>query len=82
MDLYYLKSARTRLQAEDVFDDLNSLVRAVDRSSVFDHEIGYICRVEQGEDMGFHIHAAFSSTDQRSVVIVIRQARLANCGSS
>ncbi len=59
VDLYYLKSARTRLQAEDVFDDLNSLVRAVDRSSVFDHEIGYICRVEQGEDMGFHIHAAF-----------------------
>lgn len=59
VDLYYLESARTRLQVEDVFDDLNCLVRAVGRSSVFDHEIGYICRVEQGEDMGFHIHAAF-----------------------
>ena len=59
VDLYYLESTRTRLQAEDVFDDLNSLIRAVGRSSVFDHETGYICRVEQGEDMGFHIHAAF-----------------------
>jgi hypothetical protein len=26
---------------------------------IFNHEIGYICSVEQGEDRGYHIHAAF-----------------------
>jgi len=59
VDLYYRKEAQARLRVERVFDDLRRLIKGRERNSIFDHETGYICSVEQGEDRGYHIHAAF-----------------------
>ncbi|MCO2276097.1 inovirus Gp2 family protein [Pseudomonas aeruginosa] len=59
VDLYYREAARSRLKVEEVFEDLDRLIRAREYNPVFQHETGYICAVEQGEDMGYHIHAAF-----------------------
>lgn len=59
VDLHYRAIARARLRIEQVFEDLDLLVRARERNPIFKHETGYICSVEQGEDKGFHIHAAF-----------------------
>lgn len=59
VNLYYRSEARLRLKAEDVFADVDRLLKARRRSSVFESVTGYILRVEQGEDQGFHIHAAF-----------------------
>lgn len=59
LNFYYRKSARQRLTVEQVFADMNELVRARRTSPAFDHLVGSIIRVEQGEDRGFHIHAAF-----------------------
>jgi hypothetical protein len=59
VDLYYRSEAQQRLRVEDVFDDLHRLIRARERNSIFEHETGYICAVEQGDDVGYHIHTAF-----------------------
>ena len=59
VDLYYRTEAQARLRVEHVFDDLNRLIAERERNLIFDHETGYICSVEQGEDRGYHIHAAF-----------------------
>lgn len=59
VDLHYREIAQTRLRIEHVFEDLDLLVRARERNPIFKHETGYICSVEQGEDKGFHVHAAF-----------------------
>ena len=59
VDLHYRAVARQRLRIEHVFDDLGRLIRTRERNPIFKHETGYICSVEQGEDKGFHIHAAF-----------------------
>jgi hypothetical protein len=59
VDLYYRTEAQARLRVERVFDDLSRLIAERERNPIFDHEIGYICSVEQGEDRGYHIHAAF-----------------------
>ncbi|HBN9748385.1 TPA: inovirus-type Gp2 protein [Pseudomonas aeruginosa] len=59
VNLYYREAARSRLKVEDVFEDLDRLIRAREYDQVFQYETGYICAVEQGEDMGYHIHAAF-----------------------
>ncbi|HCF7342799.1 YagK/YfjJ domain-containing protein [Pseudomonas aeruginosa] len=59
VDLYYRAEVQSRLRVERVFDDLNRLIAERERNLIFDHEIGYICSVEQGEDRGYHIHAAF-----------------------
>ncbi|SDJ47001.1 YagK/YfjJ domain-containing protein [Pseudomonas abietaniphila] len=61
LDLYYHAEAQVRLRVEHVFDDLSRLIaeRERKRNPIFDHETGYICTVEQGEDRGYHIHAAF-----------------------
>ncbi|AVD87170.1 inovirus-type Gp2 protein [Pseudomonas sp. SWI44] len=59
VDLYYRTEAQVRLRVERVFDDLNRLIAERERNLIFDHETGYICSVEQGEDRGYHIHAAF-----------------------
>ncbi|MGE6793252.1 YagK/YfjJ domain-containing protein [Pseudomonas guineae] len=59
VDLYYRSAAQARLRVEHVFDDLDQLVGVRKQNPIFDHEIGYICSVEQGEGRGFHIHAAF-----------------------
>ena len=59
VDLYYRTEVQARLRVERVFDDLNRLIAERERNPIFDHLIGYICAVEQGEDRGYHIHAAF-----------------------
>lgn len=59
VDLYYRSAAQARLRVEHVFADLQRLIRARERNPIFEHETGYICRVEQGERRGYHIHAAF-----------------------
>lgn len=59
VDLYYRSEAQQRMRVEDVFDDLKRLVRARENNSIFEHETGYICAVEQGDGVGYHIHAAF-----------------------
>ena len=59
VDLHYRAVVRTRLRIEHVFEDMDRFIRARERNPIFKHETGYICSVEQGEDKGFHIHAAF-----------------------
>lgn len=59
VNLYYRSAAKARLRVEHVFADLHRLIRARERNPIFDHETGYICRVEQGKRRGYHIHAAF-----------------------
>ena len=59
VDLYYRSDAQARLRVEHVFDDLDQLMVKRESNSIFDHETGYICSVEQGQDRGYHIHAAF-----------------------
>lgn len=59
VDLYYRTEVQARLRVEHVFDDLNRFIAERERNLIFDHETGYICSVEQGEDRGYHIHAAF-----------------------
>lgn len=59
VDLYYSQAAQVRLRVEHVFDDMNRLISERERNPIFAHEISFICRVEQGEDRGYHIHAAF-----------------------
>ncbi|WP_322981254.1 YagK/YfjJ domain-containing protein [Pseudomonas sp. C11] len=59
VNLYYRSAAKARLRVEHVFADLHRLIRSRERNPIFDHETGYICRVEQGKRRGYHIHAAF-----------------------
>lgn len=59
VNLYYLSEAQVRLRVEHVFDDLDRLIAERERNPIFDLETGYICSVEQGEDRGYHVHAAF-----------------------
>ena len=59
VDLYYRSEAQLRLRVEHVLEDLDRLVRELGRNPIFEHEIGYICGVEQGQERGYHIHAAF-----------------------
>ena len=59
VDLHYRAITRLRLRIEHVFNDLDKFIRARERNPIFEHETGYVCSVEHGEDKGFHIHAAF-----------------------
>lgn len=59
VDLYYRQESQARLRVEHVFSHLDRLTSERERNAIFDHETGYICRVEQGKDRGYHIHAAF-----------------------
>ncbi|QLC72375.1 inovirus-type Gp2 protein [Pseudomonas sp. LPB0260] len=59
VDFHYRAAARGRLRVEHVFEDLDQLIEARERHPVFRDATGYVCSVEQGEDKGFHIHAAF-----------------------
>ncbi len=61
-NLYYHPEAQARQRVEQAFDDLNDLVAKHSRHPIFDHLIGYICSVEQGnrnDGRGYHIHAAY-----------------------
>lgn len=59
LNLYYRKVARKRLTVEQVFDDMNRLAKARRSNPIFEHLVGSIIRVEQGQDQGFHLHVAF-----------------------
>ena len=59
VDLHYLEVADTWLRIEDLYQDLDKLMRARERSQIFEHETGYAWSIEQGEERGFHVHAAF-----------------------
>ncbi|MFJ3120425.1 inovirus-type Gp2 protein [Pseudomonas protegens] len=59
VNLYYHSWVQARQRVEQVFDDLSRLIAERERNPIFDHLIGYICAVEQGEDRGYHLHAAF-----------------------
>lgn len=59
VNLYYHKLSQARQRVEQVFDDLDALIAERERNPIFNYETGYICAVEQGQDRGYHIHAAF-----------------------
>ncbi len=62
LNLYYRSEAQARLRVEHVFDDLQQLIIAHKRNPIFEHLIGYIYSVEQGErndGQGYHIHVAY-----------------------
>lgn len=62
VNLYYRREAQNRLRVEHVFRDLDKLFSVRRSRGIFDHEIGYICRIEQGDDIsgrGYHAHVAF-----------------------
>lgn len=59
VNLYYHQASQARQRVERVFNDLDRLITERERNPIFDHETGYICSVEQGQDRGYHIHAAF-----------------------
>ncbi|WPC03411.1 hypothetical protein SBP02_11495 [Pseudomonas benzenivorans] len=62
VDFYYRAEVQARLRAERVFDDLDDLIDEHRRNPIFDHLIGHIYSVEQGdhqEGRGYHIHAAY-----------------------
>ncbi|TWC30203.1 uncharacterized protein DUF3296 [Pseudomonas sp. SJZ079] len=76
VDLYYRKEAQARLRVEHVFDDLSRLIAERERNLLFDHETGYICSVEQGEDRGYHIHAAFFFSGAQVSADIYRAQRI------
>ncbi len=62
VDFHYRAAAQARLRAEHVFDDLDDLIYEHRRNPIFEHLIGHIYSVEQGdhhEGRGYHIHAAY-----------------------
>lgn len=62
LDLYYRSESQARLRIEQVFDDLDNLIAKHSRHPIFDHLIGYIYAVEQGnrnDGQGYHIHAGY-----------------------
>lgn len=62
VNLYYRPLAQARQRVEHVFDDLDDLIAKHSRHPIFDHLIGYIYSVEQGDrndGQGYHIHAAY-----------------------
>ncbi|AVD88551.1 inovirus-type Gp2 protein [Pseudomonas sp. SWI44] len=62
VDFHYRSDAQVRLRVEHVFDDLDELITKHKRNTIFDHLIGHIYSVEQGDRKdggGYHIHAAY-----------------------
>ncbi|GLO16799.1 MULTISPECIES: inovirus-type Gp2 protein [Pseudomonas putida group] len=62
VDFHYRSEAQGRLRAEHVFDDLDDLINEHRHNPIFDHLIGHIYSVEQGDHRdgrGYHIHAAY-----------------------
>ncbi|MCY1365971.1 hypothetical protein D9M69_528460 [compost metagenome] len=62
VDFHYRSEAQARLRVEHVFEDLEQLIAEHRRSPIFDHLIGHIYAVEQGDRNdggGYHIHAAY-----------------------
>lgn len=62
VNFYYWPEAQARLRVEHVFNGLDRLIAEHESNPIFDHLIGYICAVEQGDrndGRGYHIHAAY-----------------------
>lgn len=62
VDFHYRPETQGRLRVERVFDDLDELIYEHRRNPIFDHLIGHIYSVEQGDRNdggGYHIHAAY-----------------------
>lgn len=62
LNLYYWSEAQARLRIEQVFNHLDALITKHHRHPIFEHLIGYIYAVEQGDrndGRGHHIHAAY-----------------------
>ncbi|MDI3667742.1 inovirus-type Gp2 protein [Pseudomonas aeruginosa] len=62
LNLYYRSEAQARLRVEQVFAHLDDLIYEHSRNPIFEHLIGYIYSVEQGDrddGRGYHIHAAY-----------------------
>ncbi|WP_339461118.1 hypothetical protein [Pseudomonas sp. EA_105y_Pfl2_R69] len=62
LNFYYRPEAQVRQRVEHVFDDLDALIKKHSRHPTFEHLIGHIYSVEQGDrngGRGYHIHAAY-----------------------
>ncbi len=59
VDFHYLDIVDPFLRIDHLYADLSGLLKARERNSIFEHETGYAWSIEQGEDKGFHVHAAF-----------------------
>ncbi|MDG1583253.1 inovirus-type Gp2 protein [Pseudomonas sp. GOM6] len=62
LNLYYWSEGQARLRIEQVFNHLDALITKHHRHPIFEHLIGYIYAVEQGDrndGRGYHIHAAY-----------------------
>lgn len=62
VDFHYRSEAQARLRVEHVFEGLEQLISEHRSNSIFDHLIGHIYTVEQGDRNdggGYHIHAAY-----------------------
>lgn len=80
VDLYYREAARARLTVEEVFEDLDRLIRAREYDPVFQHETGYICAVEQGKTWVTTSMRRSSSMAGRCAVTMPRLKPSVNCG--
>jgi len=62
VDFHYRSEAQARLRVEHVFEDMKQLIAQHRRNPIFDHLIGHMYSVEQGDRNdggGYHIHAAY-----------------------
>lgn len=62
VDFHYRSEAQARLRVEHVFDDLKRLIAEHEDNPTFEHLIGHIYAVEQGDRNdggGYHAHAAY-----------------------
>ncbi|MCE5975296.1 inovirus-type Gp2 protein [Pseudomonas fulva] len=62
VDFHYRCEAQARLRVEHVFDDLDQLIAKHRHNVIFEHLIGHIYSVEQGDRNdggGYHVHAAY-----------------------
>lgn len=62
VDYHYRSEAQARQRVEHVFDDLDELITKHKHNAIFDHLIGHMYSVEQGDRNdggGYHIHAAY-----------------------
>lgn len=62
MDYHYKTETQGRLRIEHVFEELDLLISEHRRNPIFEHLIGHIYAVEQGDradGSGYHIHALY-----------------------
>ena len=82
-NFYYHQKVQARQRVGQVFDDLDRLIAERERNQIFDHLIWHICAVEQVEDRGYHIHAAFFfNGNEVWADASTRPGRLVSCGNA